>query len=71
MLKTKLGSLEDKNKELVERNKNELAENEKKSKLIVKELEIKINKFSTNKRLTVDPVMMKDKQEQCPRLNQF
>ena len=70
MLKTKLGSLEAENKELVERNE-QLAENEKKSKLIVKELEIKINKFSTNKRLTVDPVMMKDKQEQCPRLNQF
>ena len=66
-LKTKLGSLEAKNKELVKRNE-QLTENGKKSKLIVKKLVIKVNEFSTNsKRLTVDFAMIKDKQEQCLR----
>jgi len=64
-LKAKLGSLEAENKELVDRNE-QMAVNEKRIKLIVKELENKVNEFSThNKKLTVDLGAMKDKQEEC------
>ena len=45
LLKTKLGSLEAENKELVERNE-QLVENKKKIELKIKELESEINRFS-------------------------
>ena len=64
-LKAKLNGLEAENKELVERNEL-MAENEKKSKLMVKELEARVGEMTdNNKKLTADLEAMKDEQEQC------